>query len=219
MLITINNRYCWLNPVAGKDLGKLDALIKEIEAQWASSEFDTRLMLEAPCIQLVKCILQLLPSEPGLEISLEGLKSDLVKFEELFFRSGSGQSLIFDLHKFDPKLKKAELRKGEPVTAEHLPFPTCGDNANDQLASLLHTFEATTALWAWQNLSLEQIDKILFVLKELSVPENDRIAAYVAKIALKQNSDLFSIEATEKTFNEMKAVVNTGIVPEGWTKA
>ena len=174
-------------------------------------------MLETPYSQLVSRVLQILPSRPGLEISIETLKADLLSFERLFFRSQSGQSLIAEHHKFEPKLKKLSVKQGEAITPQHLPFPTSGNASDDQLASLLTSFHPPAlSTWVWQNLSLDRIDRILYCLKELNVHEGDLVAAYVAKIALEASPDLMNIEEAEKAFTEIEGFINTGELKNGW---
>ena len=173
-------------------------------------------MLEQPYSQLVGKVLAIIPAETGLEISIDLLRKDLIAFEELFFRSRSGQSLIAEHHKFEPKLKRLEVKPGEPVTAQHLPFPTSGNAADDQLASLLTSFGPDTSLWAWHNLSLDRIDRVLYSLKELNIPENDRIAAYVAQLAIEKDPSILSIEDAERAFADMESFISTGELKNGW---
>ena len=216
MLITIADQYCWLGKASACQIEILDVLLRELEVKWLTHGHDTRAMLEQPYSQLVGKVLAIIPSESGLEISIDLLRKDLIAFEELFFRSRSGQSLIAEHHKFEPKLKRLEAKPGEPVTAQHLPFPTSGNAADDQLASLLTSFGPDTSLWAWHNLSLDRIDRVLYSLKELNIPENDRIAAYVAQLAIEKDPSILSVEDAERAFADMESFISTGELKNGW---
>ncbi|MGD1852704.1 MAG: hypothetical protein ACFB2W_00495 [Leptolyngbyaceae cyanobacterium] len=97
-----------------------------------------------------------------------------------------------------------------------MPFPTSGNAADDQLASLLASFEPTVARWVWENLSLDRIDRVSYCLNQLSIPEGDRIATFVAQIALQKNPNLFSMDEAEKAFAEVDNYINTGKLENGW---
>lgn len=179
--------------------------------------WDTQVMLELPYSQLVRKVLRLIPSEPELEITLDLLKADMLAFEKLFFGSSSEESQISKHHKFEPKLKRLEVKQGEAITSQHLPFPTSGNAADDQLSSLIASFQDPVFVpWAWNNLSLDRIDRILYSLKELAVPEEARLTNYIAKIALEQNPDLMSLREAEESFKDVERIINTGKLENGW---
>ncbi|NEZ62008.1 hypothetical protein D0962_04330 [Leptolyngbyaceae cyanobacterium CCMR0082] len=217
MLITIADQYCWLGKSAVCDIEELDILLRELETKWMVNGFNTGAMLEKPYVQLVSRVLQVLPQRPQLEIQISKLAEDLISFEHLFFRTESGQSLIAQHHQFEPKLKRLTVKKGEAITPQHLPFPTSGNAADDQLASILTSFHhPALATWVWQSLSPDQIDRVLYCLKELNIPEEDRLAAYIAELALERQPDLMNINEAEKAFDDIEHFINTGELKNGW---
>lgn len=183
----------------------------ELEIQWHQSGFDTSSLLDKPFESLILQAIEWLPQANKLPLLIEDLRQDIAGFESLFLRDNGLASKLKRLHDFEPLCKRKVLSPNESISAEHLEFPSSGDNISDQIASLLSAFsDSATAQWLYSSFSAERIDKIIYVLRELNRPLDERINEHLLKIVGEKNPSLFGVGSMMSSLKDLDKAMESG---------
>lgn len=173
--------------VRRSNLALFEALRGDLLEKWFALQFNTSLLIDRHSVQ-IRAIAQLVPSYPSIPASA---LNDPATVEPVFLTRWNAQrevlpAIAVALNIYEPLgAEKRERDPDEPITIDHVPFPSSSDADCDALASLMAGLEVGNALAIWEQFSAEQINKILFTVAELRRDPGERVEEYLAHLFFK----------------------------------